>query len=346
MVIQKNGKIDLQSLEVEDIIDIAVLQKFLDNFALGMNCAAVAVNRKGEEITKPSYYRQFCSNYIHKSSLGDSRCATCHNQMGEDAIRSGGAFIGPCHAGLIDFSAPIIVNGEHLGTVLGGQILDKEPEEDKFRRVAQELHLPEDELWASAQKIDIVDRKNINASAEVLHIVANTLAQEGYKRLETEMLSKDLVDNFIQISQTVEMLAESAQNITYNQHTLSQKIGDIGQVTNEISQVLIAISKVADKTKLIGLNASIEAARLGNEGRGFSVVAKEIQSLSENSKRTAMQINELNSQIGASIKDTINDAKNTLAVTEDQSAAMEELSATVQNSVDLAEHLKQLFQIK
>jgi len=346
MVIQKNGKIDLQSLEVEDIIDISILQKFLDNFALGMNCAAVAVNRKGEEITKPSYYRQFCSNYIHKSSLGDSRCATCHNQMGQDAIRGGGAFIGPCHAGLIDFSAPIIINGEHLGTVLGGQILDKQPEEDKFRRVAQELHLPEDELWESAQKIDIVDRKNINASAEVLHIVANTLAQEGYKRLETELLTKDLVENFIQISQTVEILAESAQNITYNQHTLSQKISEIGEVTNEISQVLIAISKVADKTKLIGLNASIEAARLGNEGRGFSVVAKEIQSLSENSKRTAMQINELNAQIGASIKDTINDAKNTLAVTEDQSAAMEELSATVQNSVELAEHLKQLFQIK
>ncbi|MFA9463227.1 MAG: PocR ligand-binding domain-containing protein [Velocimicrobium sp.] len=345
MIVQKNGTIDRTSLEVEDIIDINTLQKFLDNFALGMNCAAVAVNRKGEEITKPSYYRQFCSNYIHKTALGDKRCAECHNQMGEEAVRNGSTFTGTCHAGLIDFSAPIIIQGEHIGTVLGGQILDKEPVEKQIRTVANELNISENELWESAKKIDIVDRKNIEASAEVLSIVVNTLAQDGYKRLETQMVTKELVENFIQISQTVEMLAESAQNITYNQHTLSDKITKINTVTNEITEVLRSISRVADKTKLIGLNASIEAARLGNDGRGFSVVAKEIQNLSEHSKKTAMQVNELNAQISSNITDTMGDAKRTLEVTEDQSAAMEELSATVQNSVELAEQLKELFQI-
>jgi len=42
-----DGQIDLRSLEIEDIIDVDVLQRFLDNFAIGMNCAAVSVNRKG-----------------------------------------------------------------------------------------------------------------------------------------------------------------------------------------------------------------------------------------------------------------------------------------------------------
>jgi len=187
--------------------------------------------------------------------------------------------------------------------------------------------------------------ENIVAAAEVLYIVVNAFAQNGYNKLEIEAVSKDLAENFIQISQTVDLLAESAQNITGSQHILSEKIGEINVVTKNIGEVLGSITKVANKTKLIGINASIEAARLGNDGRGFLVVAREIQNLSENSKSTALKIKELSEQIGARVSLTIENAKDTLNITEDQSAAMEELSATVQNTVELTERLKELFVI-
>lgn len=345
MVEISGGTINLEKLEVSDIIEVSALQKFLDNFALGMNCAAVSVDREGKEITSPSYYREFCNNYIHESSIGDERCATCHNQMGQEAIKLGKPYVGQCHAGLIDFAAPIIVRGVHLGTVLGGQILDKEPDEKTIRKVAGELGINDDYLWNAAEKIDIVNMKNITAAAEVLYIVVNTLAENGYNRLEIEILAKNLSENFIQISKTVEMLAESAQDITENQNTLTQKISEVNNVTKEISEVLKFISSIAGKTKLIGLNASIEAARLGNDGRGFTVVAKEIQVLAENSNKTVKGITDLNKQIDEKIASTIEDATNTLSTTEDQSAAMEELSASVQNSVELAEKLADLFSI-
>ena len=343
MVSVENGVIDLKLLEVEDIINIKVLQTFLDNFATGMNCAAVSVNRKGEEITKPSHYRRFCSSFIHESSLGDQRCAKCHNEFGENSIKSGKPYVGSCHAGLIDFASPIMIRGEHIGTVLGGQILDAPPKENKIRSVAKDLELDEASLWEAAKGIDVVNPKNIAAAAEVLHLVVNAFAENGYNRLEIEIVSKDLTDNFVQISETVDLLAQSAQNITENQHTLSTKITEISTVTHEIADVLTAIAKVADKTKLIGINASIEAARLGNDGRGFSVVAKEIQTLSENSKATAYKINELNTLISDRIKQTMDNAKDTMHTTEDQSAAMEELAATVQNTVQLSERLHGLF---
>ncbi|WP_162300604.1 PocR ligand-binding domain-containing protein [Anaerosacchariphilus polymeriproducens] len=345
MITLKNGEIDLTQLNVEDIIDVNVLQSFLDNFALGMNCAAVSVDRDGKEITKPSYYREFCQNYIHRSPVGDKGCAVCHNKMGEESAKIGRPFIGPCHAGLIDFAAPIIVKGELLGTVLGGQILDKNPNETNIRKVANELNLPGDELWSAAQKIDIVQKKNIEAAAEVLFIVVNALAQTGYNRVENELLSTSLAENFMQISTTVDILAESAQNITTSQHELSTEINEINNVTRQISQVLVDITKVADQTKLIGINASIEAARLGNDGRGFTVVANRIQNLSESTKKTAQLINSLNAQIFDKLDTTIKSSSSTLAITEDQSAAMEELSATVQNSVDLAEKLKKIFEM-
>lgn len=59
MISYENGTIDVSKVEIKDIIDIGALQQFLDNFALDMNCAAIAVDKDGNEITKPSYYRDF-----------------------------------------------------------------------------------------------------------------------------------------------------------------------------------------------------------------------------------------------------------------------------------------------
>ena len=222
-----DNKIDLKSLEVRDIIDVAVLQKFLDNFAIGMNCAAVSVDREGKEITNPSHYRPFCSDFIHKSSLGDARCAKCHNEMGQESIRLGKPYIDKCHAGLIDFAAPIIVQGEHLGTVLGGQVLMEHMTDMEIGKVAGDLGFEKEKIGDAAKKIDIVPKDNIAAAAEVLFTVVNTMAQDGFSRIETELLSNKLANNFFEISKTVEMLAQSAQEITESQHNLTTEISDI-----------------------------------------------------------------------------------------------------------------------
>lgn len=334
--------VDLDVLEVKDIIDVKMLKEFLDNFAIGTNCAAVSVDRKGREITDPSHYRSFCESYVHKSPTGDNRCAECHNRMGEEAAKTGRPYVGPCHAGLIDFAAPILVRGRHLGTVLGGQVLDKNISEDKVRTVAREINTNEDSLWGAAQEIDIVPRKNIEAAAEVLFIVINTLAEEGYRQLEIKHLSGELADNFMQISETVEVLAESAQTITFNQQSLTEQIRDISHTTENVIGVLKSIEQIANNIKMIGLNASIEAARLGEVGKGFAVVAKEIQSLSQKSKGTTAEIGKMTEQINQIVDGTIGKADDTLKTIEDQSAAMEELSATTQNVTDLASRLKEL----
>lgn len=104
-----------------------------------------------------------------------------------------------------------------------------------------------------------------------------------------------------------------------------------------------SIAQVARKIKMIGLNASIEAARLGEAGRGFAVVANEIQHLSADTAKTTSQVTTLNLNIEEKLQTTIENSRKTLGVTEDQSAAMEELYATVQNSVELAESIRGLF---
>ena len=210
-------------------------------------------------------------------------------------------------------------------------------------QTASEIRVNPDELWDKANLIDIVPMKNIEAAAEVLYVVVNYMALQGYNRIVMEHMSSDLVNNFQQIATTVDTLAITAQDITHSQHELSNRINNIGTATSEISDVLKSITGIADKTKLIGLNASIETARLGNAGRSISIVANEIRTLSEHTKQTTRQIEQLNTHITEDVKETIKNADKTLCITEEQSSAMEELSATTQNMLELTEHLKELF---
>lgn len=339
-------QVDLSKLELSDIIDVTVLQDFLDNFAMGFNCAAVSVGRRGEEFTRPSHYRPFCSNYIHASRVGDDRCAVCHNDFGRKAITQGRPYIGQCHAGLVDFAAPVIVNGEHIGTVLGGQILDKPADEKTIRKVAGEIGVSSDGLWSAAEQIDVVPMRTIQAAAQVLYIVVNALAQSGFNRIETELLSTNLADNFIQISSTIEELSTDSQSITAHQSELVNEIKQIHENVNSITTVLNSITKIATQTTILGLNASIEAAHIGTAGKGFAVVAEEIRRLSDTTKDTVDSVSKINEFIEVSINTTMKSANKTLETTSNQSASMEELAATVQNAVALAEKLRVLFNKK
>lgn len=344
MIVLDGHKIDVNKLELEDIIDKSVLQSFLDNFALGFNCAAVSVGRNGEEFTNPSYYRPFCSNFIHASTIGDARCASCHKEFGKKAAASKRPYIATCHAGLIDFAAPVLIEGELIGTILGGQILSSPAKESEIRQVAEDIHTNPDGLVKAASEIDIVPQQTIEAAAEVLYIVTNALAQTGYNQIKADLLSGELANSFIQISSTVEELAASAQSITGNQSSLVNEINSVGDNINSIVSTLKDVSKIADQIRMIGLNATIEAARLGQTGKTIAVVAEEIRKLADTTKTTVTSIGSINEAIEKSLSSTIHSANDTLNSTSEQAAAMEELSAAVQSSSSLAELLKDIAQ--
>lgn len=332
----------LSNIQLKDVLDIQLLQTFQDNFAESMDIASVTIDVNGTPITKPSSYTSFCEAYTHSTTIGDDRCAESHRKGGEEAARMGRPYIYTCHAGLIDFAAPIMVNGTLLGTILGGQILTKQPDENQIRETAKEIGVNEDEYIEAAKEVKITTEKNIQAAAEVLFIVANALSEIGYQHLRLKTMSNDLTDGFSQISSTMEELAASAINVTDNQQTLNNEILNVQQVSVQINAILDSIKSIADQTKMLGLNAAIEAARAGDIGRGFGVVATEIRKLSDTSKETAMQIAELTSNIQASVQKTLEISNSTLANTEQQSGAIQETNAGLEELSALTIELNKL----
>lgn len=192
MIQSFNGKIDIDLLEIKDVIDINLLQKFQDNFAEGMNIASITVDKNGNPVTKPSSYTNFCIDFVHSTIIGDKRCAESHRKGGEEAVRRGRPYIYTCHAGLIDFAAPILIEGKQIGTILGGQVLTKKPEESKYIQIAKEIDLDESNFIKSVKEIKVITEKNVTSAAEVLFIVANALSKIGYEELKLKNVSKSL----------------------------------------------------------------------------------------------------------------------------------------------------------
>jgi Methyl-accepting chemotaxis protein len=158
---------------------------------------------------------------------------------------------------------------------------------------------------------------------------------------------------FEQLSNVVESLATSIDNISIgigNVTTNAQSIAvsqeemvASAQVTkksvDETSQITDFIKNISNQTNLLGLNAAIEAARAGQEGKGFSVVAGEIRKLAVNSKNAVVQIEQGLKHMQESINSIMNMIEKNSIVTQSQAASSEEIGASIQELSNLSEIL-------
>ncbi|MGR6836581.1 methyl-accepting chemotaxis protein [Syntrophomonas erecta] len=155
-------------------------------------------------------------------------------------------------------------------------------------------------------------------------------------------LAGNLKNSLQEISAVVEELAASASNINLNEKQLNEKIEEVNKMADEISEVLSFIKQIADETKMLGLNAAIEAARAGDAGRGFGVVAKEIRKLSDESKQTVISIRDLITNIKNDVATTTHKSKINLQSSEEQAAATEEITASIEEITSMAEELDRI----
>ncbi|WP_320169496.1 methyl-accepting chemotaxis protein [Maridesulfovibrio sp.] len=138
-------------------------------------------------------------------------------------------------------------------------------------------------------------------------------------------------------SEIVEKVVTAVANLKTESAKLGNEMGQLGQKAEDISSVMSVITDIADQTNLLALNAAIEAARAGEAGRGFAVVADEVRKLAEKTMTATSEVGEAIGSIQKSSRDSINTMSETTEMVDSTTSLVNEAGDALNSILGIIE---------
>lgn len=181
-----------KEVHLTDLVDVEVLQRIQDAFADMTGMASLTTDDDGVPVTVGSNFTEFCTKYTRNTPIGSVRCEQCDKFGANTTWEKGKATTYYCHAGLIDYAAPIIADGKLVGCFIGGQVLDKEPDSEHIKTVAKQIGVDPDGLWAAVKKVNILDKDKIDRAAQFLYTMSSILSDMAYGKYLAIQANKEI----------------------------------------------------------------------------------------------------------------------------------------------------------
>lgn len=207
-------------------------------------------------------------------------------------------------------AALLVVVGVLLGRHLTSQV------QDQLQRQLQPFFAGQQEFGAQVAPVWAGHIENSRAQMEdaitalaqrfslIVDRLENAVNTAGQATANVEGADSGLVAIFASSERELQQVLNSQATAMDSMNTMLQKVESLNQFTKQLEDMASDVAKIAAQTNLLALNAAIEAARAGDLGRGFSVVAKEFRMLSNQSGETGQRITEMVRVISEAISST------------------------------------------
>ncbi|MFC4598514.1 protoglobin domain-containing protein [Cohnella hongkongensis] len=150
-----------------------------------------------------------------------------------------------------------------------------------------------------------------------------------YMLTKVSSVVQELSSMMVQLGASSSQVAENASHTAVVQENSHAKVRELAGSIDEINQLGTAMREISDQTHLIGLNAALEAARAGEAGLGFEVVANEIRKLATSSKQSLITIQAKLKEIRSALDEVKHGSEETVRFSREQAASSQELSSFV-----------------
>ncbi|MFS2161651.1 methyl-accepting chemotaxis protein [Pseudomonas sp. Pseusp122] len=197
---------------------------------------------------------------------------------------------------------------------------------------AEELNAVTEEGSRSLQQ----QNNEIEQAATAVNEMTAAVEEVASNAVNTSTASQQSSSSAIRGSQRVQETVEAIQQMNHDVELTSEQIRSLADQTRDIGKVLDVIRAIAEQTNLLALNAAIEAARAGEAGRGFAVVADEVRALAHRTQQSTQEIEAMVTgiQLGSSkavesMQGSSARAQSTLEVARSAGEALDEITSSV-----------------
>ena len=233
-------KYDFSNIKLTDLIDVQILQKLQDAFAKMARMASITTDTEGVPITEGTNFTDFCSNFCRESEEGRKRCEKCDKMGTLEAVRQNRSMFYRCHAGLMDFAAPIMLGDTMVGCIVGGQVLSEPIDEESIREIAREIQVDEEQFVEAARSIQIVPVSAIERSADFLDTFAKIISNMALDAYKIKEYGKEVLEVANQKSDFLANMSHEIRtpmNAIIGMSELALRENDLNTAKKHIAQI-------------------------------------------------------------------------------------------------------------